>query len=122
MRHLENAGYDLLCRNYRPPHGVGEIDIVVRDTAGVLCFVEVKTRRVIPGRPRPNPHEAVNAHKRKRIIRSASAYLRSIEAKEASPKFRFDIVEVWVTNGSPNLLRHWTDAFTQASQYRSHRN
>ena len=41
-RHLAAAGYEIVERNYRTPHG--EIDLIC-DHAGTLAFVEVRTRR-----------------------------------------------------------------------------
>jgi putative endonuclease len=41
LRHLEDAGFEILARNWRCPDG--EIDIVARDR-NVLVICEVKTR------------------------------------------------------------------------------
>ncbi len=104
-RMLENAGVELLCRNYR--HGKDEIDIVAREGA-VLCFVEVKTRRYKPG---IHPAAAIDAEKRRHILHGARQYLRAI----ASPPLalRFDIIEVIVRNGRLYELRHWKDTFRE---------
>lgn len=119
-RHLENAGYEVLCCNYRPPHGIGEIDIVVRSSSGVLCFVEVKTRRIKPGRPMPNPIDAVDFGKRQRLRRSAAAYLRMTSLGSAV-RNRFDVMEVWAIGSQPVRLKHWQGAFsgkTASGEYR----
>ncbi len=89
-RLLENSGCEILCRNYRA--GRDEIDLVVRENC-VLCFVEVKTRRYKPG---IRPAEAVDAEKRRHIIRGARRYLREIGSPELP--IRFDIIEV-ITEG-----------------------
>ena len=106
--HLENAGYEVLCGNYRAPHGVGEIDLVARDASGTLCFVEVKCRRLRRERDLPQPLLAVDESKRQRIRRSARAYLRACGVQ---PRFRFDVIEVWAKGRAPWRLRHWADAF-----------
>ena len=91
-RYLENAGYESLCRNYRAPHGVGELDLVVRDAAGTLCFVEVKTRREKPGWEL-RPAWAVGPAKQRRLRRAAQAYLRALGRPGLT--VRFDVIEVW---------------------------
>ena len=83
---LQQLGLEILCRNYRSGHY--EIDIVARDEE-VLCFVEVKPRRYKPG---TRPAEAVNAEKKRHIIRAARRYMRDIGNFKL--KQRFDIVEV----------------------------
>ena len=70
VRHLRGQGYKILRRNFRAPHG-GEVDIVCRH-GNELVFVEVKTRSAENfGRP----FEAVDAKKRRLIIRGAMKWL-----------------------------------------------
>ena len=108
-RYLENIGYESLCRNYHAPHGVGELDLIVRDSAGTLCFVEVKTRREKPGWEL-HPAWAVNQAKQRHLRRAAQAYLRALG--QPTLAFRFDVIEVWASRqGEPLELRHWPDAF-----------
>ncbi|MBQ4479366.1 MAG: YraN family protein [Victivallales bacterium] len=108
-RFLENAGYELLCRNYRAPHGIGELDLVVRDDAGTLCFVEVKTRREKTG-CEVHPAWAVDPAKQQHIRRASQAYLRAL-GKPVLPT-RFDVIEIWSSPaGRPLRLRHWPNAF-----------
>jgi putative endonuclease len=104
---LQQLGLEILCRNYRS--GRYEIDIVARDEAQ-LCFVEVKTRRYKPG---IRPAEAVNAAKKRRIIRAARRYLRDIGAVKL--KLRFDIVEVVSRKYAPFRINYIKNAFRQKS-------
>ena len=66
---LEDAGYQILDRNYRTR--VGEIDIIaIKD--GVLHFIEVKTRTADDF---GYPADAVTEEKQRSIRRSAECYL-----------------------------------------------
>ncbi|MGB0620994.1 MAG: YraN family protein [Myxococcota bacterium] len=90
-RHLEARGYQIVGRNVRA--GRVEIDLIAR-AAGVLVFVEVKTRR--RGTNAPFGHhgaaaEAVDHRKQIRLRRGAAAWL----AKHPSARcrgVRFDVV------------------------------
>ena len=112
-RFLENAGYALLCRNWRAPHNLGELDLVCRDGAGVLCFVEVKTRRIKQtnaavafGESIPSPLAALTRGKRRRMARAAAEYLSALGNPQVP--IRYDVVEVWSeSSGHPRFLRHW---------------
>jgi len=104
-RLLENSGCEILCRNYRA--GRDEIDLVVRENC-LLCFVEVKTRRYKPG---VRPAEAVDAEKRRHILRGARRYLREIGSPEL--QLRFDIVEVITKKRHILEVRHTRNAFRQ---------
>lgn len=103
-RVLAELGLEILCRNYRCRHG--EIDLVARDDT-MICFVEVKTRRL--SRWLSRPAEAVTAGKRQRLQRSAGHYLQQIGHPELT--FRFDIVEVIYDGRKPVDVRHLPDAF-----------
>jgi putative endonuclease len=102
-RLLENSGCEILCRNYRA--GRDEIDLVVRENC-LLCFVEVKTRRYRPG---IRPADAVDAEKRRHILRGAKRYLREIGSPEL--QLRFDIVEVITEGYKIQQVRHTKNAF-----------
>ena len=104
-RLLENTGSEILCRNYRA--GRDEIDLVVRENC-ILCFVEVKTRRYKPG---IRPAEAVDAAKRRHIMRGARRYLREIGSPELS--VRFDIIEVITQGYRIHEIRQMKNAFRQ---------
>src|SRR5471030_2693198 len=71
--HLQKNDHKILYRNFRAPHG-GEVDIVCRDKRhNELVFVEVKTRST---EEYGSPFEAVNARKRRLILRGAMAWLK----------------------------------------------
>jgi putative endonuclease len=103
-RLLRQLGIDVLACNYSGPHG--EIDIVGRD-GGVLCFVEVKTRRS-PRRSRPI--DAVTPDKKWRISRTADRYLRQLGFPEAP--HRFDVIEVIGDERALVDVRYWPHAFS----------
>ena len=86
VRHLKKEKYILVRRNYRCP--AGEIDIIAKD-GDRLCFIEVKTRRSLKF---GKPQDAVNAVKRKKIMRAALYFLK--ETKMENRSFRFDVVAV----------------------------
>ncbi len=112
VRYLRKNGYKLLYRNFKPKRG-GEIDLVCRDKrAGMLVFVEVKTRR---GEEFGSPASAVDSAKRRRLSQGALAWLRMLDNPDVA--FRFDIVEVRLQSGIlvPNLIQN---AFTLSAPYR----
>ncbi len=109
-RFLRRNGYKILRRNFRGRTG-GEIDIVCRD-GDTLVFVEVKTRT---SQDFGRPFEAIRADQQRRISLGALAWLRLLDNPDIL--FRFDVVEVVVTENQPRieLLRN---AFALAEPYR----
>jgi putative endonuclease len=98
------AGCKVLYRNFKAPDG-GEIDIVCRD-GDMLAFVEVKTRTSeLFGRPAT----AVTREKRDLIIRGAREWLRLLDNPEVT--FRFDIIEILLTEGQPPDINRIPGAF-----------
>lgn len=69
MEHLRGAGYDIQALNWRI--GRYELDIVATH-AGVLHFVEVKTRRADGLLP---PEAAMTHHKQQALTIAAKSYL-----------------------------------------------
>jgi putative endonuclease len=108
--HLKTLGLKLLARNFRSERG--EIDLVFRD-ADCLVFVEVKTR-TSGGWTRPAA--AVNARKRKLLSQTALDYLKLL--KNPPVKFRFDIVEVLLTDGVVREIRHLPNTFALSRPHR----
>ena len=95
----------VLYRNYSGPWG-GEVDIVCRH-GKTLVFAEVKTRTHV-GQYRPA--DAVNAEKRALIQRGASDWLRVLGLRRVP--YRFDIVEVILTEGARPSIHVIEGAFT----------
>jgi putative endonuclease len=109
-RFLKRNRYKILYRNFRGRSG-GEIDIVCRD-GDTLVFVEVKTRsREDFGRP----FEAVHSGQQRRISRGALAWLRMLDNPDIL--FRFDVVEVMMTDGSEPKLELIRNAFQLSEPY-----
>lgn len=101
---LESLGYSIVERNYRSKHG--EVDIIARD-AEDLVFVEVKSRR---SNSCGYPSEAVDSRKQTKLIRTAQRYL--IERELGEIDSRFDVVEVYFTNGKPIQIEVIKGAFS----------
>jgi putative endonuclease len=89
LAHLAAAGLKLVARNYRTPgRGGGEIDLVMRDGAGTLVFVEVRKRA---SRSFGGAAASVSPLKQRRIIFAARHYLMRLAQQ---PPCRFDVVSV----------------------------
>lgn len=68
-KRLAEQGYTVLARNWRKGHG--ELDIIA-ERAGVITFVEVRTRR---SDAFGTPEESITPRKRAKLIETAQAYL-----------------------------------------------
>jgi putative endonuclease len=101
-RYLRGRGCTVVARNYRPPAGHGEIDLVVWH-GEKLVFVEVKTR---DSAEFGEPERAVDAEKRLHLTPAARDYARraGVEWQQA----RFDVVAVIL---SPRRIEWLRDAF-----------
>jgi putative endonuclease len=95
---LEAGGWQILARNYRA--GRREIDIVVRRDR-LLVFVEVKARG---GEGYGPPEAAVTRLKRREIEAVALDYLTRHVRDDVD--VRFDVVSVWVLDGSRTVRMH----------------
>jgi putative endonuclease len=104
-KHLERLGYRILVRNHRTRYG--ELDLVACD-AGRIVFVEVKARRVGPGRPL----EKVDWRKQDRVRLMARAWLADTDDRPHRPEVRFDAIGVTVdAAGRLVELEHLEAAF-----------
>jgi putative endonuclease len=103
-RALERAGLSVVARRFR--WRGGELDLVAERPDGLVIFVEVKTRS---GSRYGAPAEAVTATKRRRLARTALAFLSRTGRQEA--RTRFDVIEVRADGRGELQLRHIEDAF-----------
>lgn len=105
--YLRRQGYTLVARNFTLAGVKGEIDMAAYD-GPTLAFVEVKTRAPFaPGRA--TPEEAVDAEKRRNLVRMAHAFLRARRLDSAD--CRFDVLAIEARPGASPLVRLHKNAF-----------
>jgi putative endonuclease len=105
-RHLERAGYSLVARNFRSRFG--EIDLVV-ERAGVVVFVEVRSRR---GERYGSALESVDRRKQRQIGRMALEFVA--RRRLLDRRARFDVVAIEWQDGEPRI-DHVENAFELVS-------
>jgi putative endonuclease len=103
VRHLLDAGLEIVARNWRCPDG--EIDIVARDR-GVLVICEVKTRS---SDRFGTAAEAVGREKADRLRRLAHLWL--LEHPAGGVDVRFDVVCVTPSRSGAAVVEHIPAAF-----------
>lgn len=103
VRHLQDAGLEVIDRNWRCARG--ELDIVARD-GGILVFCEVKTRSSLDF---GTPAEAVGPVKARRIRALACQWL--IANRPAYAELRFDVVSVLRQPRGAAQVEHLRGAF-----------
>lgn len=94
--YLQNQGLKIVERNFRCK--IGEIDIIALDHSSLndfdnrktCVFVEVKYRAAIK---QGQPYEAVDAHKRYKIIQTAR-YYSMIKGGLIGYNIRFDVISI----------------------------
>ena len=101
--YLKNEGYDILARNFRTR--LGEIDIVA-SKGEYLVFVEVKARK---SEAYGFPSESVTYAKQRKISMVASQYIKLNMYFGAA--VRFDVVEVYLTEGRINHIENAFDSY-----------
>ena len=110
-RHLSDAGFCVLERNWRCREG--EIDIVARE-GDVLVVCEVKTRR---GVAFGTPLEAVTPAKAARLRRLTARWLAATRESRAADgvggfaDIRFDVVGVLLPRAGAPTVEHLRGAF-----------
>jgi putative endonuclease len=92
LQYLQRHGLTLVSRNYRVAGGSrargGEVDLIVRDAAGTLIFVEVRSRA---GWSHGGASASVTSRKQQRIVLAARHFL--LRYRELPP-CRFDVVAI----------------------------
>jgi putative endonuclease len=107
-RYLRSSGFVVAARNWRPPQGGGEIDLIVwepdpgKTDLDQLVFVEVKSRASADV---SSPERAVDFDKIRALRRAARDYIR--RAEMASDRTRFDVITV-----TGEVIQHLRDAFS----------
>lgn len=99
---LAQRGYRILDRNHA--HRRGEVDLVC-EAAGVLCFVEVRSRT---GDAQGGPEETVDRRKARRVIVAATDW--ALRNGGLEREIRFDVVAVTFGEGAPRIA-HIPGAF-----------
>jgi putative endonuclease len=99
-RYLRARGYIVVARNWRPPQGGGELDLVTWE-GSTLVFVEVKAR--VSGEWSA-PERDIDAEKVTSLRRAAHDYIRRAGAEEAES--RFDVIAI-----TGEKVDHMRDAF-----------
>jgi putative endonuclease len=90
----------VVARNWRPPQGGGEIDIIAWE-GDCLVFVEVKTRTSAEWSA---PERDIDIEKIQTLRRAARDYVRRANADES--RVRFDAISV-----TGRTIDHLRDAF-----------
>lgn len=101
--YLSGLGYRILARNWHCRYG--ELDIVA-ETDEMLALVEVKTRQSDRFRP---AREAVDARKRRKLVRAGLAWLAAHPLEERP--VRFDVAEVYPGPDGQAMLSYLEAAF-----------
>lgn len=101
VTYLEAKGYWIVERNWTF-HGY-EIDIIA-ENSDFIVFTEVKTRATNEW---GNPEDAVGKQRMRRMINSASHYLKINRIDKSA---RFDIISI-IWNGVETEFKHFEDAF-----------
>lgn len=102
-RYLRKQGFTVVARNWRPPQGGGELDLVAWDREK-LVFVEVKSRAAGSASA---PERDIDSEKMIALRRAASDYMR--RANFDASGSRFDVIAI-----AGNRLEHLRDAFATA--------
>ncbi len=102
-RYLRASGFIVVARNWRPPQGGGEIDIIAWE-GDRLVFVEVKTRTSAEWSA---PERDIDVDKIRTLRRAARDYIRRANADES--RVRFDAISI-----TGRTVDHMRDAFAPA--------
>ena len=99
-RWLRAKGFRVVARNWRPPQGGGEVDIIAWE-GDCLVFIEVKTRATDLWAA---PERDVDHEKMQALRRAARDYIRRANAD--ATRVRFDAISI-----TARRIEHLRDAF-----------
>jgi putative endonuclease len=99
-RWLRKHGFTVVARNWRPPQGGGEIDIIAWE-GETLVFVEVKTRTSSKAGV---PERAIDDDKMWALRRAARTYV--VRSGADACQVRFDVLAI-----TGHVTEHLRDAF-----------
>ncbi len=97
VSYLKKNGYRIVARNFK--NYLGEIDIVAEDD-GVVCFIEVRTRR--GGVTHEDALSSVNYAKQRRLSKLALSYIQKNKLFER--RARFDVISVCMNSKRSDIL------------------
>ncbi|MDP9170083.1 MAG: YraN family protein [Acidobacteriota bacterium] len=103
-RYLRKQGFTVVARNWRPPQGGGELDLIAWDKE-TLVFVEVKSRAE---GALSAPERDIDKDKIVALRRAARDYLRRANVDAA--RSRFDVIAI-----AGGRIEHLRDAFAPVS-------
>lgn len=101
---LKNKGFRIIQTNYRVAGA--EVDIIAL-TGGILCFVEVKTRK---SGEFGLPEAFVHLAKQRKIIRAAKFF--STRKAYRDYQVRFDVISI-IRDGNGMIVDHLENAFEE---------
>ncbi|MCR2811643.1 YraN family protein [Microbacterium sp. zg.Y1090] len=102
-RHLQDAGWQVLDRNWRCAQG--ELDLIAA-RGGELILVEVKTRR---SDAFGHPLEAVDERKRRRLWQVAYAWMAAHPDVVQGRMLRLDVIAITGDDPATAVLEHLQD-------------
>ncbi|MFZ1748909.1 MAG: YraN family protein [Saprospiraceae bacterium] len=100
--YLQNAGYEILERNWR--FQKAEVDIIAL-LGQTLIFVEVKAKTYIKFGA---PEESVSLRKENMLVDAAVQYMSSLNHEQ---EIRFDIISIVFDTKMQPTISHFKDAF-----------
>jgi putative endonuclease len=103
-QYLLNNGYLILARNHK--ERFYEIDIIARDSIGLLVFCEVKTSNY--NNNGFMPEDNLSAAKQQKMVRGSEIFLmRHPELVREDTEWRIDLIAIVLENGKLADLRHY---------------
>ena len=103
--YLMQNGYSILARGYTIRGG--EIDIIAQK-GGELAFVEVKSRK---RGALTDGESAVNADKRRHLIRTAQSFYQTYSEEHGEAFCRFDVAVVELAGDKVEGVKYYVSAF-----------